>query len=72
MYTLKIEQASNQIVKMIQAIVQENRLWDYSIEIDVQSISATVRLSTPSLKELWRLVDTIDSEVSTNEVLPVS
>jgi len=68
MYTLKIEQASNQIVKMIQAIVQENRLWNYSIEIDVQSIFATVRLSTPSLKELWRLVDAIDSEVSTNEV----
>jgi hypothetical protein len=68
MYTLKIEQANNKMVKMIQAIVQENKLWNYSIEIDVQSISATVRLSTPSLKELWRLVDAIDSEVSTNEV----
>lgn len=60
MYTLKIESVNQEFLRVVQALIQENRLWSYEMEIGLYN--TTVSVSTMSLKELKRLVDILESE----------
>ena len=60
MYTLKIESVNNEFLRMVQAFIQENKLWAYHIEMGEYSM--TVSVSTMSVRELKRLVDLLESE----------
>lgn len=60
MYTLKIETVNQEFLRILQAFIQENKLWAYHIEIG--HYSTAVSVSTMSLKELKRLVDLLESE----------
>jgi hypothetical protein len=60
MYTLEIESVNNDFLRAAQAVIQENGLWAYSIEIGTYSTS--VKLSTMSIRELKRFVDLLESE----------
>jgi len=60
MYTLKIESVNNEFLHAVQALVQENRLWN--LEVQVSIYSTTVTLSTMSVRELKHLVDILESE----------
>lgn len=60
MYTLKIESVNHEFLRMVQAFIQENKLWAYEIETGLYSTNVSV--STMSVKELKRLVDILESE----------
>lgn len=61
MYTLKIENASKDILVAAQALIQENRFWASEIVVGPQEF-ISVEVSTRSIKELKRLVDLLESE----------
>lgn len=60
MYTLKIESVNQDFIRVVQALIQENKLWAYHIEMGEYSM--TVSVSTMSVRELKRLVDLLESE----------
>lgn len=64
MYTLKIESVNQDFLRMVQAFIQENKLWTYKIVVGpyYADFNMTITLSTPSIRELKRLVDLIESE----------
>ena len=67
MYTLKIEsipkETFQEFLRMVQAFMQERKLWSYLIEGPYyEDFSMSLTLSTPSIGELKRLVDLIESE----------
>ena len=67
MYTLKIESVNQEFLRMVQAFIQENKLWAYHIEMgeysaNVRQYSTNVSVSTMSVRELKRLVDLLESE----------
>ena len=67
MYTLKIEsipkESYQDFLRMLQAFIQERKLWSYQIEGPYYvDFSMSLTLSTPSIGELKRLVDLIESE----------
>lgn len=67
MYTLKIESIPKEtyqdFLRMVQAFIQERKLWSYQIEgPSYVDFSMTLNLSTPSIGELKRLVDLLESE----------
>ena len=67
MYTLKIEsipkETFQEFLRMVQAFMQERKLWSYQIEGPYYvDFSMSLTLSTPSIGELKRLVDLIESE----------
>lgn len=67
MYTLKIEsipkETFQEFLRMVQAFMQERKLWSYLIEGPYyENFSMSLTLSTPSIGELKRLVDLIESE----------
>ena len=60
MYTLKVDLVNDQFVRAAQALIQENGLWSYSIEVGIHSTSLTI--GTMSIRELKRFVDLVESE----------
>jgi hypothetical protein len=60
MYTLKIESVNMDFLRMVQAFIQENKLWAYEIEMGLYT--TTVSVSTMSIREMKRLVDLLESE----------
>ena len=67
MYTLRLESIDrknyNDFLRMLQAFIQEKKLWSYEIEGPrYQDFSMTITLSTPSIREMKRLVDLLESE----------
>lgn len=63
MYTLKIEYPSYDLMKAIQAFIQEKKnVWVYEFESNVNNHCTTITVSTRNIKELKCLVDIIDSE----------
>ena len=65
MYTLKIESVNNEFLHAVQALVQENKLWNYEFEYSIYG--TTVTLSTMSIRALKHLVDILESEEFVNE-----
>jgi hypothetical protein len=61
MYTLKIDTANNELLHVVQALVQENRLWGYTFDYHTRGFTS-ISLSTMSVRELKRLVDLLESE----------
>jgi hypothetical protein len=47
-------------LRMVQAFIQENKLWAYEIEMGFYT--TTVSVSTMSIREMKRLVDLLESE----------
>ena len=62
MYTLKIEYTSNDLIKVIQAFIQENKAWMYEFQSNVYNQCSTITVGTRNVKELKRLVDIMNSE----------
>ena len=64
MYTLKIEGVDDKdFLRAAQAFIQEKRLWSYEIEgPNHRYFSTTITLGTPSIREMKRLVDLLESE----------
>ena len=63
MYTLKIEYSSYDLMKAIQAFIQEKKnVWVYEFQSNVYNQCSTITVSTRNIKELKCLVDIIDSE----------
>ena len=64
MYTLKIESSNKDFLRMVQAFIQENKLWTYKIVVGpyYPDFNMAITLSTPSIRELKRLVDLLESE----------
>ena len=67
MYTLRIESIPKEnyqdFLRMVQAFIQESKLWSYQIEGPYYlDFSMTITLSTPSIREMKRLVDLLESE----------
>lgn len=62
MYTLKIEYPSNDLIKAIQAFIQENKAWMYEFQSNVYNQCSTITVGTRNVKELKRLVDIMNSE----------
>jgi len=62
MYTLKIEYPSYDLMKAIQAFIQEKNVWVYEFQSNVYNHCTTITVSTRNIKELKCLVDIIDSE----------
>ena len=62
MYTLKIEYPSYDLMKAIQAFIQEKNVWVYEFQSNVYNQCSTITVSTRNIKELKCLVDIIDSE----------
>ncbi len=60
MYTLKVESANNEFLYAVQAMIQENKLLAYEVEVGMYQVS--ISISTMSIKELKCLVDLIESE----------
>lgn len=64
MYTLKIESVNEEFLRDVQkdaqALIQENKMWSYSLETSIWS--TTIELSTMNIRELKRLVDLLESE----------
>jgi hypothetical protein len=60
MYTLKVESVNNEFIRAVQALIQENKLWAYQMEMGLYS--TTVSVSTMSIREMKRLVDLLESE----------
>lgn len=60
MYTLKIEALNDGFLRLCQALIQENKLWAY--EVEISTYSTIVSLSTMDIRELKRLVDILESE----------
>jgi hypothetical protein len=61
MYTLKVESVNMDFLRMVQAFIQENKLWAY-YEIEMGLYTTTVSVSTMSIREMKRLVDLLESE----------
>jgi hypothetical protein len=60
MYTLKVESVNQDFLRMLQAFIQENKLWAYQMEMGTYSTNVSV--STMSIREMKRLVDMLESE----------
>lgn len=59
MYTLKIEYAGLEYLRIAQSLVQDGKSWSYEMEMGRDY--HTVTLSTPSVRDLKRLVDLLES-----------
>ena len=62
MYTLKIEYPSYDLMKTVQAFIQENKAWMHEFQSNVYNQCSTITVGTRDVKELKRLVDIMTSE----------